>query len=1126
MKTIQKQANNNVLQRETVIDKWQKSSFYTKDVVLGIDIGIEGIGIAVRRGPELLYCKTLMMKLPEQAPLEARRVLRSSRRARKSRRVRMNRLKRLFQKHGLPWVDDEIMARSDPFLLRDRAVNKNGLASKEALSICIRHLVAHRGYDFYAFLSDGEAPWGECSDFKAAKKWLSSTFVSEDIQEELLQDAENFFAEKDLEVWKTLVQERLEWSLQNSMEKNLREYASNKANWRRGRGISYPRKQIETHLRQIIERHKHLIKSHKKFTDVLFKECDDTNKDICIFHYNRKTKEECKKVYERKIKTCPFAKYWDGESQKCTLRSDPAVRKWNLLDFLSNRRFRFAEGSVQIMRTMPEDCVKLLIDSLEKSFDQKLTWSDHKQKLVESLKLHGLKIANPPKELSSKAKKSDAWKQLQDLLAPGKPLTSRAKLSSESAQKLFDTMTRNRTSFDPAQISARKKEMDYYEILSHTSMDYGVYPQVQKLLGTLRKPKAGEAPSFGTKGFLQRLFETELKDQLKRKTVPDRCIIECIKDPPRNKKEQDARASLNVENREFIENLLKDYGYEGAHSRSLINRLKIYRQQGGEAKDGKVTREAVCPFTGMPLGKNPLSSDLDLAHLFPDGRGGLAIEDNLVLTKRSVNQDMGQRTPREVAGKQMGKTSFLSWNEMLARSNSFKWNDKKRELFAFEPAKGQPVPDFENLTRTAQLARQLRRMICFWMGIQEDSKETRERIGNPSGLHTAAARRGWKITKDRSDLTHHRMDAAVLSFIPPGAGLNSVMYGGIFEEVHSTKEINGNKFKVVQMRVAPELKPDLSALEKDSLTNCPVINIRSKSKCKPLGDSTFWSVDEKGETWQRTTLIPLDKDALKDFTPEKIREKLVAEGIKESDIPSDKKLEAWLQNPKYSLHLKDGQPIRFVYKKGSKGDFKNPVGWSGILHPNGKIDQLRKLDLVNDRLELWVGFDPKKGWQYYKRIIPSKDSMLGLKRLGIPWGGEKGLPTYTKEFIKEENCKDLKEFYCGILPPYSHKVGEFKLGDTFLIDVSEKRQKKQNAEGTEMFKDTPIPDSKKWFRVSAIILFKKKGKKGIKRKIEFKPIITTGDSFTKEIACDLAQLLGKPKSPEECARQNGWEAPR
>jgi hypothetical protein len=262
-------------------------------------------------------------------------------------------------------------------------------------------------------------------------------------------------------------------------------------------------------------------------------------------------------------------------------------------------------------------------------------------------------------------------------------------------------------------------------------------------------------------------------------------------------------------------------------------------------------------------------------------------------------------------------------------------------------------------------------------------------------------------------------------------------------------------------------------------------------------------VDKKGETWQRTTLIPLDKDELKDFTPEKIREKLLDEGKTASDIPSDKKLEEWLQNPKYSLHLKGGQPIRFVHKKGGGvGNFKNPVGWSGILHPNGKIDQLRKLDLVNDRLELWVGFDPKKGWQYYKRIIPSKDSMRGLKRLGIPWRGQKGLPEYTVQLLGKK-CKDLKVYYCGTLPKYSHKVGEFKLGDTFLIAISEKRQKRQNAEGSDVFKDNPMLDPKEWFKVTSV-----------KKQLELKPILRKcekGDVETFQDPKKLAvELLGLP----------------
>jgi hypothetical protein len=32
--------------------RWKEDPFYTEAVVLGIDIGIEGIGVAIRRGPK------------------------------------------------------------------------------------------------------------------------------------------------------------------------------------------------------------------------------------------------------------------------------------------------------------------------------------------------------------------------------------------------------------------------------------------------------------------------------------------------------------------------------------------------------------------------------------------------------------------------------------------------------------------------------------------------------------------------------------------------------------------------------------------------------------------------------------------------------------------------------------------------------------------------------------------------------------------------------------------------------------------------------------------------------------------------------------------------------------------
>ena len=43
-----------------VATKWNNSPFFAPDsVVLGLDIGIEGIGITVRRGQEWIYSKTL-----------------------------------------------------------------------------------------------------------------------------------------------------------------------------------------------------------------------------------------------------------------------------------------------------------------------------------------------------------------------------------------------------------------------------------------------------------------------------------------------------------------------------------------------------------------------------------------------------------------------------------------------------------------------------------------------------------------------------------------------------------------------------------------------------------------------------------------------------------------------------------------------------------------------------------------------------------------------------------------------------------------------------------------------------------------------------------------------------------
>ena len=146
---------------QTSLQRWNNSDFFAPNsVVLGIDIGIEGIGITIRKGAQWLYSKTLLVDLPEAKALATRRAFRASRHARKNRKTRMRRLKELFARHDLPWVSDDVMSRTDPFKLRHRAITGT-LASKEALSICIRSGVLRRGYDYFAMVDDDNSTAAE-----------------------------------------------------------------------------------------------------------------------------------------------------------------------------------------------------------------------------------------------------------------------------------------------------------------------------------------------------------------------------------------------------------------------------------------------------------------------------------------------------------------------------------------------------------------------------------------------------------------------------------------------------------------------------------------------------------------------------------------------------------------------------------------------------------------------------------------------------------------------------------------------------------------------------------------------------------------------------------------------------
>lgn len=1042
-----------------VATKWNNSPFFAPDtVVLGLDIGIEGIGITVRRGQDWIYSKTLLVDLPEAQALAERRAFRASRHARKNRKTRMRRLKELFLRHNLPWVSDDVMSRSDPFKLRYRAITGK-LASREALSICIRSCVLRRGYDYLAMSdteSGGEFPWGADSSLSEASKWLSTTYVDAEMRHQLISLAplmtykKKELNEEQAELWVATVNERFAMAESEGIPATLADYAKKKLNDRKARGRNFPRSHVEEHLRTIIQRHTDLIDDADGFTETLFLPNDSKeNKKHSIFHYNRKTPKEAKAHYETKVRKCPYCSWLELTESPCDLSGNADIRKWKLIDFVSTRTFELiSQNKLPIGRQrLSGEAVQVLVQAI---CQEGTGWGEAKKAMEAALK---------PNKLAPKSDWNKAQlEQLSDIVSPSPILRKgRSSMSAAAAAAMFNAATNNGTIFEPEQLEEWKKESGLYIHRATITSGGGIYPQVQTLLGSLKK----NSSVFTTDGFLQRLFNNTLRDKLGGKSVPDYCIIECVKDPAPNKDIKAEIEKKQKENRARREKQAEKFGKVNASKADFL-RMRLFCEQGGSEKS-----PATCPFTGQPISVADLfTAKLQLAHIYPDSRGGLYMAENLVLTTQEVNLAMADRTPYEAAV--AGLPGWLSWSEMIAQSRKFHWIDKKRELFAH--SSNASFPDFNNMTRTAQLASELRNLAAIWMGIAGDAAQIRERIGNPAGIYTAAARLcffGPDYKKDRTDNNHHRWDAAAMTCIPPTA-LNDVRYGGIFQT-----ELNGKGNRRL-MCIMGLNTPDFAEVRKDGL-ECPLIKINSRSKYKSLGDSTFWRVDKDGMTSQRT---PLDPGTIK---AKELSDTLRKMGIPSDQIPSEKKIESWLTDCQAAtkddsvvikpLRLNNGTPIRSIWKFGSKGNLdKSPLGWNGIITENDKFDQLRSLSASNDRMELWLGWNAKKKqWEYYKRIIPTAAALAGLKRMGLPWRGTKNAPQYLLDLLQKRKARDLKEMLCGSLPPHAVKVATFRKGDTFLMDFElnakyvEKLQKKGSIDMIDFPKTI-----KTWGSISAV----------------------------------------------------------
>ncbi len=1053
--------NNTVISQKT--SGWLDQPFFKESIVLGIDVGVEGIGVCLRRGPHLLAKKTLIFDLPEAKALKARREKRAARHCRKNRKTRLHRLHKLFIKHHLPWPTDEVLSRTDPFELRHRAVTST-LASPHAVGIAIRHVLLRRGYDFYANV-EGEFPWGAEGTIKAASAWLKTTHIDEGSAEYLtktllpqlvrkLNDSHKELTETELrkeederDAFRHAVRERLRECETLDITAKLEVYRrSNSPRLRSAmRGENFPRTLVESHLREIITRHAHLISEVEAFTEALFRKPDSNqsaflqkrDRERAIFHFNRKTQAEAKAIWERKTKHCTLAAGLGLPEAKVDKACEPAIRCWRVLEFAATRKVEITVGKTgQTSQVrLPDAAIRALVATVEQK--PALKWTAVKAIVKDTLAL-ATPGAVPVADTKSSFNK-DFFSQLKDLTVPtvanGR---QNASLCVATAEHLVQVATDGGKDYSPQGVNERLNAIHFYDLRRNGSSSGPLLPQVRFLLGQ-RAVKEIATPRWTVEGKLQRLF-TEHAEALGGQTYPDFLIIECIGDAPRNLKQKKEIQDEQKERRTDRKKLFAGHNLDDSGVSSRRRRVILHDQQRG-----------LCPFTGLPLG-DPLGADLDLGHLFPQIRGGLATDANLVLTFRWVNQLMAEYTPREFA-QHRPDSRVLSWKEMETLTKDFKWSTRKqpsqphrkRDLFAFE---GPDFPDFGNTTFTAQLARQLKHEASIWMGVSTDPEEARKRIGTPSGWLAAQARRSWildpdgePMQKNRGEPQHHLVDAFVLAHIPPAAGMNDIQYGGIFWSEWQTVVRPAGTFRRPVTKVLPGLLPpaviakELYTLLGNNPDTLAVEKHRARRKwATSLGDSTFWKVDFKtGTTYQRK---PLKRSKKGYRDAQALAATLRMTRIPAQLMPSTRELERWLtlaEDDVTELKLKDGTPIRNVWKLGKKNSLRGPLGWTA---DPATFDEKEKrfliLDEASEALEIWLGWDGKK-WAFIKRRKPERTALRHLRRFAGPL---KDIAPIWMQY-KPHQTATLEKIICGnTLPPGARKLCSFRKGDPFRVSFT------------------------------------------------------------------------------------------
>lgn len=202
----------------------------------------------------------------------------------------------------------------------------------------------------------------------------------------------------------------------------------------------------------------------------------------------------------------------------------------------------------------------------------------------------------------------------------------------------------------------------------------------------------------------------------------------------------------------------------GFLGRSDRVKMELLRLQDGE-----------CLYKGDKLVPTALD-EYEIDHIVPRSQGGPDAVVNYALTKKTTNDEKGNRTPHEwLAGKE-GWDAYV--NRVKARQNALR--HKKVRLLLL-PEAAELAEKYTSLAETAWIAKLAQTLASLHFGWKNGVDEAgRKRVTIISGGLTARIRRKYKLNsllagedvpeeeaekKNREDDRHHALDAMVLAFV-------------------------------------------------------------------------------------------------------------------------------------------------------------------------------------------------------------------------------------------------------------------------------------------------------------------------------------------------------------------------